>query len=113
MESVFDILTKDRADDISLYIQEYIYNITCQEIICIRQWTHAFCAPRFGLTSDCCDNLRRRSNVVVGKLTTTFIYITPTTRPLIEHCPIGGGGNKREERERDLQRKTDTYFELN
>ena len=51
--------------------------------------------------------------MVVGKLTTTFIYITPTTRPLIEHCPIGGGGNKREERERDLQRKTDTYFELN
>ena len=68
MESVFDILTKDRADDISLYIQEYY--ITCHKIIYgpLSQWTYAFCAPRFGLTSDCCDNLRRRSNVVVGKL---------------------------------------------
>ena len=67
-----DISTKDSANDISLYIQDYLYNMQDN----IRQWKYTFlegCAPpRFGLTSDCCDNLRR-SNVVVGKLHYNFI----------------------------------------
>ena len=71
-DSAFDISTKDSANDISLYIQDYLYNMQDN----IRQWKYTFlegCAPpRFGLTSDCCDHLRR-SNVVVGKLHYNFI----------------------------------------
>ena len=75
MGSVFDISAKDSPDDISLYILDYLYNMQDN----IRQWTYAFlegCAPRFGLTSDCCDNLRR-SNVVVGKLLQLHKTLTP------------------------------------
>ena len=84
MGSVFDIWAKDSPDDISLYILDYLYNMQDN----IRQWTYAFlegCAPRFGLTSDCCDNLRR-SNVVVGKLHYNFIHNnTYTIRAIDKH----------------------------
>ena len=77
MGSVFDIWAKDSPDDISLYILDYLYNMQDN----IRQWTYAFlegCAPRFGLTSDCCDNLRRSMWLSVNYTTTSFIItLTP------------------------------------